>query len=67
MTPLALSREGRDSRIDIGQKYAGERCRELAKYGPLGKIEKELFGITGEVLSYLNQELDASGLEPTKD
>lgn len=63
MTPLALSREGETSRIDIGRKYAGERCRELARYGLLRKIEKGLFGITADGKAYLDEELDASELE----
>lgn len=67
MTPLALSREGETPRIDIGRKYAGERCRELARYGLLYKLDKGLFGITDEGEAYLNEKLDASELEPCED
>jgi len=67
MTPLALSREGKEERVDIGRKYAGERCRELAKYGLLYKIEKGLFGITQKGEAYLDEELDASELDPVED
>ncbi|WP_244605275.1 PhiH1 repressor [Halorussus halobius] len=67
MTPLALSREGKEERIDIGRKYAGERCRELARYGLLCKIEKGLFGITDKGQAYLDEELDASTLDPVDD
>lgn len=63
MTPLALSREGDTARIDVGRKYAGQRCRELARYGLLTKIEKGLFGFTEAAEAYLNEELDASDLE----
>jgi len=62
MTPLALSRDGEVERIDIGRKWAGERCRELVRYGLLRRIDKGLFGITDEGLAYLDEELDASTL-----
>lgn len=67
MTPLALSREGETPRIDIGRKYAGERCRELARYGLLYKLDKGLFGLTEEGEAYLDEELDASDLESVED
>jgi len=64
MTPLALSRDGRESRIDIGRKWAGERCRELAKHGLLRVVDKGLYAITDEGFAYLDEELNASTLEP---
>lgn len=67
MTPLALSREGETQRIDVGRKYAGERCRELAHYGLLQKIERGLFGMTEKGKAYLNEDLDASELTPDED
>jgi len=67
MTPLALSRDGQVSRIDIGRKWAGERCRKLAKYGLLRTIDKGLYGITDEGIVYLDEELNASKLDPTDD
>lgn len=67
MTPLALSREGRTARIDIGRKYAGERCRELTRYGLLRKIEKGLFALTDDGRAFLDEELDAATLEPADE
>jgi hypothetical protein len=67
MTPLALSRDGQKARIDIGRKWAGERCRKLASYGLLFYVDKGLFGITDEGRAYLDEELDASELEPVDD
>lgn len=62
LTPRAVSREGDTPRVDIGRKYAGERCRELARYGLLERIDRGLFGITDEGRAYLGEELDASTL-----
>lgn len=67
MTPLALSRDGEVSRIDIGRKWAGERCRDLAKHGLLNRLDKGLFGITDKGRAYLDEDLDASELEPVDD
>lgn len=67
MTPLALSREGEVPRIDIGRKWAGARCRELVRYGLLRKVDKGLFAITDKGLAYLDEELDASELDPVGD
>ena len=39
MTPTALSRDGENPRIDIGRKWAGQRCRELSEYGLLERID----------------------------
>jgi predicted transcriptional regulator len=67
MTPLALSRDGQQPRVDIGRKWAGERCRELVKYGLLRTIDKGLYGITQEGRAYLGEELDAATLEPADE
>lgn len=64
MTPLALSREGEVSRLDIGRKYAGIRCRKLVDYGLLTRIDRGLYGLADDGRSYLDEELDASTLEP---
>ena len=64
MTPLALSRDGEVQRIDIGRKWAGQRCRTLVDYGLLRRVDKGLFGITDEGTEYLDEQLDASELEP---
>ena len=64
MTPLALSRDGEVARIDIGRKWAGQRCRTLADYGLLQRVDKGLFGITDKGGKYLDEQLDASDLEP---
>ena len=65
MTPLALSRDGEVPRVDIGRKWAGERCRTLAEYGLLERLDKGLFGITDDGIAYLDEQLDASELEPS--
>jgi hypothetical protein len=62
MTPLALSRDGEVPRIDIGRKWAGQRCRKLVEYGLLHRIDKGLFGITEKGIAYLEEELDANTL-----
>lgn len=67
MTPLALSREGRVERLDIGRKYAGIRARKLVDYGILTLVDKGLYGITNEGIAYLDEELDASTLDPVDE
>jgi hypothetical protein len=64
MTPRALSRDGDVARIDIGRKWAGKRCRELTRYGLLERVDRGLFRLTESGHSYLDEELDASTLEP---
>lgn len=63
MTPLALSREGKQGRLDIGRKYAGIRCRDLARHGLLEQVDRGLYRLTDEGRAYLDEELDASTLE----
>ncbi|MEZ3117277.1 hypothetical protein RYH80_15280 [Halobaculum sp. MBLA0147] len=67
LTPVAVSREGRVDRVDISRKYAGERCRELTRYGLLEYVDDGLFRITDQGLAYLDEELDASELEPVDE
>lgn len=44
--------------------YAGKRCKELARYGLLEKISRGLYRLTPDGRAYLDEELDASKLEP---
>ena len=44
--------------------HASRRARMLADYGLLEQIHRGLYGITDEGLAYLDEELDASTLEP---
>ncbi|NHN40513.1 hypothetical protein G9C85_02525 [Halorubellus sp. JP-L1] len=64
LTPKAVSREGMVPRVDIGRKWAGQRCRKLAEYGLLYMVDEGLYGITEQGEAYLDEELDASTLEP---
>ena len=66
-TPQAVSKEGMVSRVDVGRKWASERMRKLADYGLLERIDEGLYGITEQGLQYLDEELDASELEPIED
>lgn len=67
MTPLALSKEGEVPRVDVSRKWAGVRCRELAKYGLLNRLDRGLYGITDDGIAYLDEDLDAAELEPADD
>jgi len=67
MTPLALSKEGEVPRVDVSRKWAGVRCRELAKYGLLNRLDRGLYGITDDGIAYLDEDLDAAELEPVED
>jgi Mn-dependent DtxR family transcriptional regulator len=48
---------------DMHRKYAGERCRELARYGLLDKREGGYYRLTDRGEAYLNEELDADALD----
>ncbi|WP_237560367.1 MarR family transcriptional regulator [Halolamina rubra] len=62
LTPKAISDFGGPTR-----QYTSERCAKLAKYGLLEKVHHGLFGITDAGEAYLDEELDASELEPADD
>lgn len=47
--------------------HAGDRCRELMKYGLLHRIDRGLYGITDDGIDYLDEDLDAGELEPVED
>lgn len=51
--------------IDMHRNYAGERCRELAKYGLLERLEGGYYRLTDTGRGYLDEELDADALAPT--
>ncbi|AFO57032.1 MULTISPECIES: hypothetical protein [unclassified Natrinema] len=67
MTPRALSRDGDIPRIDISRDYAGDRCRELAKYGLLERLDRGLYRLTDFGEAYLEGDLDVSELEEVDD
>lgn len=47
--------------------HAGDRCRQLAKYGLIARISRGLYGITDEGTAYLDEALDANTLEPAEN
>ncbi len=47
--------------------HASTRCSKLVKHGLLTRISRGLYGITDGGLAYLDEELDASTLEPADD
>lgn len=67
MTPVALSREGDVPRIDKSRDYTGDRCRELAKYGLLERIDRGLYALTETGAGYLDGTVDASTLTPNTE
>ena len=44
--------------------HASRRARKLADYGLLMRVHRGLYGITDVGVAYLDEELDASELEP---
>lgn len=42
------------------------RCRQLEKYGLVEKLGRGLYRLTDEGRAYLDEELDASELEPSE-
>lgn len=65
ITPLAISREGEVERLDIGSAYAGDRLRELSRYGLVERYDRGLYRLTENGMAYLNEKLDASALTPS--
>jgi len=59
LTPLAIEEKGGPV-----SDHASRRCRVLAKYGLLTQISRGLYGITDEGTAWLDEDLDASELEP---
>lgn len=52
---------------DLGvasQNYAGDRCRVLARYGLVENWSSGLYRLTDEGHQYLDEQLDASELQP---
>lgn len=47
--------------------YARDRLSELAKYGLVERLSRGLYRLTDEGRAFLNEELDASELEPVED
>lgn len=46
--------------------HASRRARMLARYGLLSQIHRGLYRLTDEGRAYLDEELDASTLEPVE-
>jgi len=66
MTPRAVSKEGEIPRVDITRDYAGDRLRTLRRYGLVERVDRGLYRITDDGRAYLDQDLDASTLDPTE-
>jgi len=67
LTPKAASKEGLVDRVDISRKYAGVRMRELTEYGLLSRVDEGLYSLTDHGHAYLDEKLDASGLDASGD
>ncbi len=59
LTPSAIAAKGGPVR-----QYTSERCGQLTEYGLLVQVHRGLYGITDAGRAYLNEDLDASELEP---
>ncbi|WP_080510047.1 helix-turn-helix domain-containing protein [Haloarcula sp. K1] len=62
LTPSAIADKG-----DISRQHASQRCSELAEYGLLTRVHRGLYGITDHGIAYLDEELDASTLDPVDE
>jgi len=62
LTPAAIEKFGGPS-----SSHASRRCKKLARYGLLNQIVTGLYSLSEEGDAYLNEELDASELEPVDD
>lgn len=62
LTPKAIEDFGGPVR-----QHASIRCAKLVQYGLLEKVHRGLYGITDKGEAYLDEELDASELEPVDE
>ena len=62
LTPAAVEKFGGPS-----SSHASRRCKQLTHYGLLKQIVTGLYTITEDGEAYLDEELDASNLEPIED
>jgi Mn-dependent DtxR family transcriptional regulator len=62
LTPAAVEKFGGPS-----SSHASRRCKKLAQYGLLDQIVTGLYTLTEEGEAYLDEELDASELDPIDD
>ncbi|RYJ15316.1 PhiH1 repressor, partial [Halogeometricum borinquense] len=62
LTPSAVEAKGGPVRA-----HASVRMGTLAEYGLLCRVHRGLYGISDDGLAYLDEDLDASTLEPTED
>jgi len=62
LTPSAIEAFGGPVR-----QHASIRAKKLAEYGLLKKVYRGLYGITDKGIAYLDEEFDASELEPVND
>ena len=64
MTPRGVSREGLIPRADVSRDYAGDRMRQLTRYGLLERLDRGLYRITDTGRSWLDGDVDAATLDP---
>ena len=62
LTPAAVEKFGGPS-----SSHASRRCKQLARYGLLTQIVTGLYTLTDEGAAYLDEDLNASDLEPVED
>jgi len=62
LTPSAIEAKGGPVR-----QHASTRCGQLVQYGLLTQVHRGLYGLTDDGRAYLDEDLDASDLEPVDD
>lgn len=62
LTPAAIEAKGGPV-----SDHASRRAKKLVRYGLLEQIHRGLYGITDAGEAYLDEELDASMLDPVED
>lgn len=62
LTPAAVEKFGGPS-----SNHSSRRCKQLAKFGLLERIVTGLYTITDDGVAYLDEELDASELDPVDE
>lgn len=63
----ALTPKTMGEHTGLANNYAGERARKLAEYGLVDRVARGVYVITGDGRAWLDEELDASELEPADD
>ena len=60
----ALTPKTMGEHTGLTNNYAGERARELSRYGLVNRVARGVYTISGDGRAWLDEDLDATTLRP---